>query len=176
MATKAVLDYRRTDLRTNIFDNPYWISSNIIDASAATVKDKGCVVFSFPATKTIFVERILVEVITAFTAGTTATLGSGTLATDAVTTGGVVTVVDDDEYIFAADVTLTTAGLYGPTTANTSDCLTASLTGTFAAPNIIVGAAATVPAIYYLITNAGAITAGKCRIHMRIDILPGLNA
>jgi len=178
MATHTVQDYRRTDLRTNIFDNPYWISSGIIDAAAdgVTVKDKGCVVFSFPATKTLFVERVVVEVIKAFTAGTTAHLGLGTLATDAVTTGGNVTVVADDEYILHEDITMTTKGLYGATTANTSAWLTSSLTGTFASPNIIVGVAATVPCIYLIATNAGNITAGKCRVHMRIDIIPGLNA
>jgi len=175
MATVSIInDVRRTDQRTSVLENPYWITSGPIDASATTaIDDKYVVVFSFPtAGEIIIVQEVLIEVTTVFTAGSTCTLGYATLATDAVTTGGVATTVDDDDFCLAADVTLTTVGTYGPTTANTSDWLTARAAGTYAAPRVITGAATAVPAVILVAANAGSIAAGVCRVHMLITKKP----
>ena len=174
MATQTILDYRRTDLRIQTLENPYWITSGLVSAPAAD--DKGALLFSFPtAGEIIIVKEVIVENVVAITAATTIDVGSGTLATDAVTTGGVLTVVDDDEYIKNADTVLTAATCWGPTTGNTSDWLASSITGTYAAPRIITGAATTVPCVYALVANAGAISAGTFRVHMLITRVPGTN-
>lgn len=172
MATITCLDYRRTDLRTNVFENPYWITSGLVSAVAAD--DKGALLFSFPkAGQIILIEAVVVQNVAAITASTTINIGSGTLATDAVTTGGDITIVDADEYVATADVALTAATLWGPTTANTSDWLTAKAAETYAAPRVITGAATTVPCVYASVANSGAISAGTFRIHMLITVIPG---
>ena len=174
MATQTILDYRRTDQRIQTLENPYWITSGVV--SAVACEDKAGLLFSFPnAGEIIIVQDVVVENIVAITAGTTIDLGSGTLATDAVTTAGLVTVVDDDEYIKNADTVLTATTCWGPTTSNTSDWLAAAAALTWGAPRHIVGAATTVPCVYALLANAGAIAAGTFRVHMLITRIPGTN-
>lgn len=168
MATKTVQDYRRTDLRTNVLANPYWISSGLI-LGTDDIKDKYSVLFSFPVVESIIVMAMCCQIITAFSSGTTLDVGTVTLATDAVTTGGVATTVDDDDFIANAGITATTAGMYWPTS---SDFITAVAAGTYVAPALIVGAAATVPAIAVLASNAGTISAGVARIHALITKIP----
>lgn len=171
MATITAVDYRRTDLRTNVLENPFWITSGLVDATAS--EDKGALLFSFPtAGQIIFVEQVICQIVTACTAGTLIDIGSGTLATDAVTTGGDITIVDADEYIKQDDITVGTAGRYAAVTSHTSDWLTAKIAGSYAAPYIITGAATTVPCVYATISNTGTITAGKLRVHMLICIVP----
>jgi len=175
MATVTIInDVRRTDLRCNVLENPYWITSGLVDASAtAAIDDKYIILFSFPtASQKIWIEQVMVEVTLAFTAGTTFDIGLCTLATDAVTTAGVGTTVDDDEFIKSADITATSAGVYAPTTSNTSDWLTAKIAGSYASPYCITGAATTVPAVMMIAANAGTIAAGNCRVHMCINVKP----
>ena len=50
-ATPTIIDVRRTDLRTNVLENPYWITSGEIDKSH---DDKASLLFSFPITCTYF--------------------------------------------------------------------------------------------------------------------------
>jgi len=171
MATQTITaDVRRTDLRANVFETPYWITS----ANMGIVKGQ-CVLFSFPtAGEIIWIHHVVCQVTTNYSAGSTIDIGTHTLATDAITTAGVLTTVDDDEFIGNADITATTAAYYGSTTANKSDWLTAIITGTYAAPNILVGAATTVPCVTALIANAGALTAGAARVHMLISRIPGV--
>lgn len=172
MATITCLDYRRTDLRTNVLENPFWITSGLVSAVAAD--DKGALLFSFPvAGQIILVESVVVQNVVGITAATTIDIGSGTLATNAVTTGGDITIVDADEYVKTADSVVTAATLWGPTTGNTSDWLTAKAAETYAAPRVIVGAATTVPCVYASVANAGVIAAGTFRVHMLINIIPG---
>ena len=174
MAVATIQDYRRTDLRTNVLENPYWISSSIIDGAAVSgLKDKACTVFSFPVAGLItIVNEVILEVLLAFTATTVIDVGLYTLATDAVTTAGDATLVDVDEYIKQADITATTAGVYGSLTgATASDWLTAAAANTYAAPRIIVGAAATVPCVA-LTPATATIIVGKCRLHMLITNVP----
>lgn len=171
MATITCLDYRRTDLRDNVLENPFWITSALV--SAADAEDKGALLFSFPkAGEIIIVEEVLVENVAAITASTTIDIGSGTIATDAVTTGGDITIVDADEYIKTADASLSAGAVWGSTTANTSDWLTAKAAGTFAAPRYITGAASTVPVVYASVANSGTVSAGSFRVHMLITRLP----
>jgi hypothetical protein len=174
MATVTALDYRKTDLRKNVLFNPYWISSNEVIGDDA--EDLASILFSFPASQgTVLVHEICVQITTVFTVDAGAavgTLGVGTLATDAVTTGGDVTTVDVDDYIVTADITFGTAGYYWPT--NGSDFLTAKAAGTISGPVVIVGADATVPAIVIYLSNAGGvISTGKCKVHALISHLPG---
>lgn len=171
MTTITAIDYRRTDLRTNVLENPYWITSGLVDATAS--EDLGAILFSFPtAGQIIFVEQVVCQIVAACTAGTTIDIGSGTLATDAVTTGGDITVVDLDEYIKNDDITEATIGRYASTTSTTSDWLAAKIVGSYAAPYIITGAASTVPCVYATVANSGTISAGTFRVHMLITVVP----
>jgi hypothetical protein len=169
MATITCVDYRRTDLRTTVLENPFWITSGIVNCGTATAK--GAMLFSFPtAGQIIVVQEVVVQNIVAATGGNTVNIGSGTIATNAVTTGGDITIVDLDEYFLAADYAVTAGVILGPTTANTSDWLTAKAAGTWAAPRFITGAASTVPVVYATI---GTASAGTFRVHMLVTILPG---
>ncbi|MEA3344588.1 MAG: hypothetical protein U9Q16_02830, partial [Patescibacteria group bacterium] len=106
MATGTSLDLRRTDLRTNVLENPYWITSAELGTDA---DDQDAVLFSFPKTKSvspgygtnlILIHQVAFEVTTAYAGGTRVlTIGQGSLATDAVTTAGTVTDVDVDMYL-----------------------------------------------------------------------------
>jgi hypothetical protein len=139
----------------------------------ADCEDKGAILFSFPKVKKYFVEQVVFQVITAFTSSTLINVGLGTLATDAVTTGGDITIVDLDEYIKQDDITVGTAGWYASDTAHTSDWMAAKILGSFVEPYLIIGAASTVPAVYVTMTNTGTIAAGTGRVHMMITEIPG---
>jgi len=166
-----IQDVRRTDERTNVLGNPFWLSSGLVDASAsAAIDDKYVILFSFPtAGQFIFIEQVIVEVILAFTAGTTFSVGLCSLATNAITTGGKGTTIDDDEFVEAADITATTAGYYHPASATGNDWLTAKIAAVPTAPYMLTGAATTVPTVMMIAANAGTVAAGKCRVHMFVN-------
>lgn len=166
-----IQDCRRTDERTSVLGNPFWLSSGLVDASAsAAIDDKYILLASFPvAGQFIFIEQVIVEVITAFTAGTTFSVGLCTLLTNDVTTGGVGTTVDDDEYMEAADITATTAGYYHAAAAAGNDWLTAKIAAVPTAPYMLTGVAATVPCLMMIAANAGSVAAGKCRVHFCVN-------
>ncbi|MFA5692549.1 MAG: hypothetical protein WC907_02935 [Acholeplasmataceae bacterium] len=168
MAEKTVIDYRRTDQRTNVLHNPFWITSGLLVGSAC--EDKYAVCFSFPtAGELVYIEQIIFEVVAAFTAGTTIDVGVVTLATNAITTGGKGTTVDDDDFIANTDVTVATPAMYAPTA---SDWVTAKAAAAKAAPYVLTGAATTVPTISVLMANAGTIAAGTGRVHVLITKSP----
>jgi hypothetical protein len=172
MATATIQDYRRTDLRTNVLETPYWITSSVIDGALVSgLKDKACVLFSFPtANQQVFILGACFEVITEFTATTVIDVGSYTLATNAVTTAGDATLVDVDDYIPQADITATTAGYYW---AATGDLVASMGAGTAVdTARKIVGAATTVPCIAATLQTA-TVVAGQGRLHMLVTILPG---
>lgn len=171
MATIAAIDYRRTDERNHVWLNPYWISSAVM--VGADCEDKGAILFSFPKVKSYFIEQIVFQVITAFTASTTIDVGYGTLATDAVTTGGNITVGAKDGYIKTADITVGTAGWYGNLTATNSAWYAAKAAPSYAAPYLLVGAATSVPVIYVSMANSGTIAAGLGRVHVLLTEIPG---
>jgi hypothetical protein len=164
MATITV-DSRRTDLRTNVYATPYWITSGDIGYTTGNV-----VLFSFPdADQVIWIHQLVMQVTTVYDA-LTVTIGSGTIATDAAVVGDTITVVDVDEFLLAADVTGTSLGYYGGLTAHKSDWLTSIITMTYAAPNILVGAATATPIVYAAVSGA---TSGASRLHMLISRIPG---
>jgi hypothetical protein len=172
MAT--ALDYRKADLRKNVLFNPYWITSDEVVGVAA--EDLASILFSFPASQgLVLVHEVCLQITTAFTVGAGAAVGlvgTGTIATDAITSGGEVTTVDADDYMVTADVTWGTLGYYWPVTG--CDFLTAKAAGSISGPVLIVGADTTVPVVTLSLSNAGgAITAGKCRVHMLISHVPG---
>ena len=173
MATTTIIDYRRNDLRRYWHATPYWITSNIVSAVASD--DLCAAVFSFPAavygsTTKILIEKVCCQVTTLMAGGTiTVDVGSYTLATDAVTTGGVATVVDIDDYVPTANITSGTAATYF---AATGDWITAKLLMTELTPVIIVPVDTTVPLVAVTITSDAAITAGACRVHMMITEVP----
>lgn len=185
MTTGTVLDCRRADLRSNVLETPYWITSGEITHSA---DDQDAVLFSFPiassvspgyGTTTIIVQECCLEVVTAVAgdgATVAATIGKGTLATDAVTTGGDSTDVDVDEYWAATDgaADFAAAGRHFPT--HGSDWVTDRILGVGGAGYIITPADTTVPTVVAYITADAALTAGSCYFHMLILVVPAVAA
>jgi hypothetical protein len=167
----TVQDYRRTDQRDHALENPFWISSGVVDGATATISDKCCLLFSFPkAGQQIVIWDIAVHIITAFTAATVMELGSYTIATDAVTTGGSATLVEADEYLPHGSITATTIGWYY---AATGHWLVARAAGTHVNPaNHLVGVAATVQCIA-LTPTISTVIIGQAQAHLLISIVPG---
>lgn len=166
----AILDLRRADQRTNVLENPVWLTSGIITPDA---DDAEAVLFSFP-TKTKYnfflPTQVCVETIEAFTGGTCAfTLGLGTIATDDVTTGGTCSVVDADEFV----TTFTKAGMgsIGLSFPDAGDFVTALAAGD-SGTQLITCAATTVPVIYAALTSSATITAGQARVHVLGSFVP----
>ena len=171
MTTHTMIDYRRQDQMRTLW-TPYWITSNPV--SAVDSDDLAAVVFSFPAAKygnsVIKILECACQVTTICAGGTiTVDVGSATIATDAVTTAGTVTLVDADEYVATAHITSGTAGLYW---CQGSDWLTAALLGTNQGAEIITPADATVPCVAVYVTSDDTITAGVVRVLMQIMEVP----
>lgn len=172
MATSTILDYRRQDLMRTLW-TPYWITS--AEIVAIDCDDKFALCFSFPASVYGEHNRILIQqaafvVTEAFAGGTdTVNVGSATIATDTVTTGGSATDVDQDDYIPTANITNATLGLYW---AVTGDWITAALLRTNAGPEVITPADATVPCIGVWVAGDATFTAGKGRVIMQVIEVP----
>jgi hypothetical protein len=168
----TIQDYRRTDLRTDVFAGAFWIQSRTIDGHEVSgLKDKACVLFSFPvAGQQIIIREIVVRVLRGFTVGTTLELGSYTLATDGVSTGDEATVVYDDAYVKAVDILPSTVGWYYPTTGGFTDARASGVT--ILGENLIVGAATDVPAIV-ITPKVATIIIGQVQVAMLICIVPG---
>jgi hypothetical protein len=176
MTTTEILDVRRTDLRSNTLANPYWITSGQITPAG---DDLATLLFSFPITKSVspgykpfYILFSVFEVITAFDGSGSITVGDGTLATDAVTTGGVVTEVDVDSFHLSDDITEGTIGYYPSSLTGTDSAFTtAAIAGVATHPSYITPADTTVPAIYASLTG-GTITVGAARLHLLIAEIP----
>lgn len=181
MTTGTMLDLRRTDLRSNVLANPYWITSAEITPDA---DDQDAVLFSFPITKSvspgyggtsIIIQELCLEVVTEFEGGTIACIiGKGTIATDIITTGGDSTDVDEDEYWEATDgaADMIAAGLHYPT--NGSDWVTDRILGVGGAGYIITPADTAVPTVVVYLTSSATITAGSAYFHMLICPVPNV--
>jgi len=174
MATVEMYDYRRHDLRTQVHETPFWITSAEIDE--ADCEDLAAVLFSFPdADERYIIHNLLVEVTEVIAGGTPAcTIGIGTLATDDVTTGGDVTTVDVDEYFTNTEIG-TALGLKFPGVA--ADFGAAWLANALSDPvasaeMLIQGAATDVPAVVAYLASSTSLTGGKLRLHMLISKLP----
>ena len=174
MADKVMVDYRRMDQRRYIYQ-PYWITSaEVLALTLGSDETKVAIVFAFPAaqygTNKIIIEKICFQVTTLFAGGTqTIEVGSYTLATDIITTGGAATIVDANEYIEHGSITHGTAGLYFPVA---GDWIVQKLLMREAAPVIITPADTTVPAVGVYLTDDATATAGKGRVHMLITEVP----
>ena len=175
MTTVACVDYRRTDLRTNVLENPFWITSGLV--VGATAEDKGALLFSFPyAGRVIFIDEVLVQVVTGLTAATTIDVGYGTIATEAAVTGDNITYSGtSDSFITNTDIGVVANTVYGATVGTGSTWLTLKASGAYTVPRRILGVASTgpVPCIFALTANSGTIAAGTYRVHMLISLLPG---
>ena len=185
-------DLRRTDLRSNVLENPYWITSAEIDAD--TVEDYAAVLFSFPITATdyspgygtnlICIHEVIFEICTEITGTTpTLTVGLATIAADVCGSPGTGDVTDTtvDNFIQANDVTALTAGYYAPISASTAawhqgrsetaSWLTFSTANTAVAITPIAAASA-VRCVTCYIVDGTAITGGTARFHMLISEVP----
>jgi hypothetical protein len=169
----TIQDYRRTDLRTRADGSPFWISSKPIDGHEVSgLKDKACVLFSFPVVgQQIIIQEIVVRVIRAFTATTTLELGSYTLATDSVSTNDSATVVKDNTYVESGDILPSIVGWYYPTKGDFADARGSGVT--IGGENLIVGASTDVPAVV-ISPKVATIIIGQVQVFMLICIVPGL--
>lgn len=168
--TDILADKRRSDDNRTMW-TPYWLVSSEFTYADADGTDV-CLLWSFPAEKygnsIILIQQMAIQVTTLFAGGTPSLdVGAWTIATDAVTTGGTITVVDADEYIPSADITETTAGLYW---AATGDWITAALLRTNAGPEVITPADATVPCI--AVSGYASGSAGAARVLMQVIEVP----
>jgi len=169
----AILDYRRTDLHNQLLGSTYTIVSGEISADA---DDTEGVLFSFPASRygngVIVVNYVMLEVITLFNGTPTVTFGFGTIATDAVTTGGALSIVDVDALMTDAVAVPETAGIKMQ---GASAFVTGAVTSIPAANvDMIVPADTTVPVVYCKLTATGTITTGAMYFHMNITEMPSV--
>lgn len=172
----TMLDLRRTDLRDNVLENPYWITSGEINPAC---DDQDAVLFSFPITKLVapgygssivLIHQMAVEVITAFDGTAVIIIGVGSLATDDITTAGTVTDVDVDEYFEDGDIAEDAIGWNVP---SGGDYFTLMAAFTQTAYAQIVPADTTVLCIEAQLTG-GAITVGAARVHALISHIPAV--
>jgi len=172
----TVLDLRRTDLRTGVLANPYWITSADIGIAC---DDKDAVLFSFPVTKSvspgygnnvILIHAMVYQVVTAYNGTSDILVGVGSLATDDVTTDGSITDVDVDEYFKTGEITVATPGYYVPATGDVVAIWAATTWANYAK---IVPADSTVLCIEAQLTG-GTITTGAGRLHVLISVVPGV--
>lgn len=175
MTVAIIQDCRNPAQRTSVLETPFWVSSGLVDASAsAAIDDKVIILFSFPkASQKVILLYSACEVITAFTAGTTGIVGYYTTPTDTITPGTTVaTIVGNGNQIEeTTNATYTTPAVYFP--AVTTDYVQYKVVGIPTADaDLITGAATTVYCICATLSNAGTITAGKCRYHILLTIVP----
>jgi hypothetical protein len=170
-----MVDARNPAQRRYIYQ-PYWISSKEITALELGSDETkvGCL-FSFPAAKygssIIHIEKCCFQITEGFAGGTiTLELGSYTIATDIVTTGGTITLVDVDEYFEHGTIGTGAATNYFFPQA--SHWLTAMEAGTWGAAAGITPADTDVPCVGLEVTSNGTMTAGKGRAHFMITEVP----
>lgn len=172
MATIVAVDLRRTDLRNKGLGSTWNLTSGEI---TNVCDDLGGLLFSFPKAKytgVILINSVMLEVVTAFDGTPVITFGFGTLATDAITTGGDITIVD-------ADMLMTTAvaipGTIGLKIQGASGFVTGLVTSIPATQvDMIVPADATVPAVYCTLTGTTAITTGSAYLHLNVTHIPSV--
>jgi len=183
MSTGNGYDLRRTDLRTNVLENPYWITSAELTKAH---DDYDAVLFSFPQATVvasgygdtlILIHEMVLEVQTAFIGGTLAmVIGNSSLASDVCGSPGSADVTDIDPNMYweatdgAADIAA--VGFHYPTTA--SAYLTAKAAGSWGTNASIIPHDTTVLAIVATITSNSAITAGSAYMHMLISVVPAV--
>ena len=174
-----VLDLRRTDLRTNVLENPYWVSSKEMTADCDA---EVALLFDFPITlvagslspiaygnSKIIIQEMVLEVNTIFAGGTPA-LVIGTYTIDLQTTLAYTDGLDPDCFVMAIDGSGASeaAGLY-PLHA-TSAYNTNKLLGQHSADYVITPADTAVPGI--TASYSGGATSGSSILHVLISRVP----
>ena len=164
----AVNNLRRTDMRSNVLETPYWITSaehGFLDTGDTPI------LFEFSeAGKIYIVHHAICEVTTLFAGGTPLLdYGFGTVTAPDL---NVLTPVDADDLIKQGDITATTAGIYGWATSDgyaawAAGTVTAATTGA----NTIHGKATTCPVVYA--TVSASLTVGVAKLHLLISEVPG---
>lgn len=167
----TVQDYRRTDLRLDTGGDPFWIISRVVDGDAVSgLKDKACVLFSFPvAEQHIIIHEIVVKITRAFTSGTTLELGVYTLLEDNVLPGGTADLVKVNTYVESSDIIPGTIGVYFPTIGDFVDARASGVT--MDGGNLIIGKDTNVPAVV-LTPKVATISMGQAKVQMLISVIP----
>ena len=176
MATIALKDYRRPDLRKQTLENPVWLTSGIFGKEA---DDLGGLLFSFPKVPVAdnlnpynayapagdlglcglcyMIEDAVLEIITPFVGGTpTIDVGQGTIATNAAVNADNITYSANDGIVDNTDVTEATAGFYKSAVATMPRTM-------------IVNADTSTPVIFAALASGSAITAGAARLHLKVS-------
>ena len=156
-------DLRRTDQRTNVRINPFWITSAEINKDVTNEK---VALFAFPAALgNFYLHQFVFEVETLF-AGGTPLIDIGYCTLDDPATNLNYSGFDQDEYIPQADLTATTAGYYMP---DGGDWFTAWAAGTVGVMTV-EGADTAMPCI--VATVSTGLTSGAGRLHVMVSKLP----
>lgn len=167
----TIQDYRRTDLRASFDGSPFWLVSRVVDGHEQNgLKDKACVLFSFPDVgKQIIIREIAVHILRPFTAGTTLELGLYTLTSDNLSTNDSATEVDDAAFIEASDIQPEVVGWYYPTKGGYVDARGAGIISD--GENLLVGAATSVPAIV-ISPKVATIITGQVQVALFVTYVP----
>ena len=188
MSTQTIgEDLRRTDLRTNVLETPYWITSGELTFASDTL---AAIFFSFPKTASVYspgygdslvlLLDMVLQVKTSFTNdSTTFSIGQGSIATDIITTGGVSTDGTaagntPDDYMVEADGDadiIAAAAFNVPDTS--SVYLTAKAAGSHGTIASIIPADSTVLCIQGYLTG-GTLIAGSAYLHVLISRIPAV--
>jgi hypothetical protein len=191
MATGNGVDLRRSDLRSNVLENPYWITS--AEMVAADIDTYDAVLFSFPigaaavtnpsaiyGNNLICIHAFALEVVTAVTGGTAViTIGLGSLVTDdacgtlAAPGTDDVTDITVDNFLQDGDLAEATPGFYSPQLTGAAYGVAIGAMADFDTGNTAI---AVTPAdgtvICVVAYQTGTPTAGSYRVNMLISEVP----
>ena len=174
-----VLDLRRTDLRTNVLTNPYWITSAEMnadcDAEVAALFDfpispvASTLCNNFYGNSKIIIHEAVLEVETIFAGGTPALI-IGTHTLDLQTTLAYTDGLDPNCFVesIAGSGASAAAGLYPLHATSAYD--TARVAGQHAAGYVITPANTAVPCV--TASYSGGVTSGASRLHLLISVVP----
>lgn len=182
----TMYDIRRPDLRSNVLENPYWITSGEMDWEPA--EDQITVFFSFPigasavvnpsaiyGNRLILLHAFVVEVTEFFAGGTVAfSMNQYSIATDDITTAGATSDALTPLYYHgtdgAADL-ITDTGIYVPdTSCNWITAVAAATWGTNA--SIVPSDTDPVLCIGGAVASNTSLTQGKLFVHVLISEVP----
>ena len=192
MATGNGVDLRRSDLRSNVLENPYWVTS--AEMVAADIDTYDAVLFSFPigadadhpnpsaiyGNNLICIHAFSLEVVTAVTGGTAViTIGLGSLVTDdacgtlAAPGTDDVTDITVDNFIQDTDLAEATPGFYAPLiTGGAYGVAMAAMTDFDTGNTAIAVTPADGTVICVTAYQTGTPTAGSYRVNMLISEVP----
>jgi len=174
-----IVDLRRTDLRSNVLENPYWITSREITCPTHDAVVVG--LFSFPITliasslceacygnSKIIIQEAVWEINTAFSGGTPALI-AGIQTLDLQTT---LAYTDSNENALIESVAgsgvTNSAGVYPLHVTSAFD--TARVAGQHATDYVITPADTVVPCI--TVNPSGGMTGGSAFLHLLIAVVP----